>query len=200
MSTALSTTAGAITLSGVFLALASLMVLHVLPTGLSPVHNAVSQYGITRYRLGYRVATISLGIAGAAAAAGIANQLRGPTTLPVGLLACFALARLVISWFPMDLPGSDQTSSGRAHMTIALVTFAAIVLASFRLSSLLAGSGQWQAISEAVHVLSYYLLAMAIAMVLCRNSPNLRRNFGAIERGFYLGIFVALALVGAALV
>lgn len=200
MSIALSTTAGAITLSGVFLALASLMVLHMLPTGLSPIHNAVSQYGITRYRVGYRVATISLGIAGAAAAAGIANQLRGPTTLLVGLLACFALARLVISWFPMDLPGGVQTSSGRAHTKIALITFAAIVLASFRLSSLLAGSGQWRAISEAVHVLSYYLLAMAIAMVLCRNSTNLRRNFGAIERGFYLGIFVALALVGAALI
>lgn len=32
-----------------------MIILHLLPTGLSPVRNAVSQYGITRYRQGYRI-------------------------------------------------------------------------------------------------------------------------------------------------
>ena len=44
--------AGAGTLAAVAVAVGALVTLHVLPTGLSPVRDAVSHYGITRYRLG----------------------------------------------------------------------------------------------------------------------------------------------------
>ena len=96
--------------------LASLVYLHVAPTGLSPLRNAVSQYGITVYRTGYRIATIAFGVVGIAVAAGIeqAEASHEPTAVLV-LLAIFALSRGAISWYPMDAPGTPQTATGRAH-------------------------------------------------------------------------------------
>ena len=46
--------AGVISLVALAVVVGSLSALHLLPTGLSPVRNAVSQYGITGYRALYR--------------------------------------------------------------------------------------------------------------------------------------------------
>ena len=117
--------AGGVALVGVAIAIASLVYLYLAPTGMSPIHDAVSQYGISKYRAGYRAATMSLGIAGAALAFGVGDVVRGSkgANVAVALLVVFALGRLVISWFPMDEPGSARTSAGQAHGLIAIVTF-----------------------------------------------------------------------------
>ena len=65
------TAAGVIALLALAVTVASLGYLHFAPTGLSPVRNAVSQYGITPFRGGYRVATLAFGAAGAALAAAL---------------------------------------------------------------------------------------------------------------------------------
>ena len=56
--------AGVIALLALAVTVASLTWLHVEPTGLSAVRNPVSQYGITRFRIGYRVATLAFAAAG----------------------------------------------------------------------------------------------------------------------------------------
>jgi hypothetical protein len=99
---------------------ASLGYLHLAPTGLSPVRNAVSQYGITSFRTGYRVATISFGAAGVALAAGIGLAIGGRGETVVALLIVFAIARAAISWFPMDAPGADRTPTGQMHGMLAI--------------------------------------------------------------------------------
>jgi len=95
------------------------------PTGLSPVRNAVSQYGITPFRAGYRVATIAFAAAGIALAAGIGLALGSGGRPVVVLLVIFAIARAAISWFPMDVPGSERTSTGQMHGLLAIGAFAA---------------------------------------------------------------------------
>ena len=65
------TVAGVIALAALAATVASLGYLHLAPTGLSPIRNAVSQYGITPFRAGYRAATIAFAVAGAS----IGNQL-----------------------------------------------------------------------------------------------------------------------------
>ena len=52
--------AGAVPLLALAVVVASLVYLHIEPTGLSPLRNAVSQYGITSFKAGYRVATTPL--------------------------------------------------------------------------------------------------------------------------------------------
>lgn len=96
--------------AGLTVGLAALVLLHVLPTGLSPLRNVVSQYGISEYRAGYRVQTLAYAVA----AIGIAT-LPGSVGVVVALCAIFAAARALISWFPMDAPGATRT--GRAAAT-----------------------------------------------------------------------------------
>jgi Protein of unknown function (DUF998) len=130
--------AGAAALVALTATLISLAYLHAVPTGLSPVRTAVSQYGITRYRAGYRAATISFGAAGAFLATGVGSALTGRgVNLVVVSLVLFATGRLVISWFPMDAPGTALTSTGVAHGLLAIATFGSVATAAFQLSGAL---------------------------------------------------------------
>ncbi|MGA2520289.1 MAG: DUF998 domain-containing protein [Acidimicrobiales bacterium] len=181
--------AGVVALAGLAGTVASLVYLHLAPTGLSPVRNAVSQYGITRFRGGYRAATISLGVAGAALATGIGAALDAAgTATVVGLLVVFALGRLVISWFPMDEPGGPRSSTGSAHGLIAIVTFTSVTVAALRLGSILRHAAPWHALATASTVLGWAMVLAIAGMLIGRSSPDLRRRFGAVERVLYVAI------------
>ena len=194
------TAAGVVCLAGTAVGVGAVVVLHVLPTGLSPVRNAVSQYGITRYRLGYRVQTISLGVAGAAAAVGIAEAAPGRGRFVLVVLGVFAVARLAISWFPMDAPGSEPTSDGRAHGLLAIATFLAIIVAAARLPQLVHTVGGWHGVATASVVIAWAMVASMVAMIASRRSAGTRGYFGMAERVFYVAIVAWLVAVGIALV
>ena len=137
------TVTGSIAIAATASCLVTLVVLHVLPTGLSPLTNPVSQYGITSYRLGYRVQTVAMGIAAIAAAIGISKLSVRGGSLVVVLLVIFGAARLAISWFPMDVPGAARTESGRRHGVLALAAFGGATLAALRLGTDISGSSVW---------------------------------------------------------
>ena len=189
--------AGAVALLGIAATVASLANLHLAATELSPLRNPVSQYGITEQRAGYRAATISLGVAGGAAAAGIRAALSGAGLgVVVGLLVVFAIARLIISWFPMDAPGSPRSDTGRRHGLIAIVTFGSATIAALRLGQLLAKGGPWHGLASTSMAFGWAMAASIAAMFLTRSSPELRRYFGAIERGLYVAIIGWLTMIG----
>ncbi|HLK44717.1 MAG TPA: hypothetical protein VKT18_01955, partial [Acidimicrobiales bacterium] len=71
------TTTGAVAVAGAVVSLGALVVLHLVATGLSPITNPVSQYGITRYRAGYRVQTIAMGVAALACGLGVSRLALG---------------------------------------------------------------------------------------------------------------------------
>jgi uncharacterized protein DUF998 len=197
------TAAGAICLGATAVAVGALVVLHLLPTGLSPMHNAVSQYGITRYRLGYRVQTISFGVAGAAAAVGLAEAAPGRAHALIALVVVFALARLVISWFPMDEPGGEHTNHGQLHGLLAIVTFLAIALAAQRLGTVAQQVPGWSALSTVSGAIAWLMVASLVAMMVVGRRARINRArpsyFGAAERVFYLAIVAWLVGVGVAL-
>ena len=190
--------AGVVGLLGVAGTVAALATLHVLPTGLSPLHNAVSQYGITRYRLGYRIATICTGLAGVFIAAGIQADVRGAGVVVV-VLVVFGLARLAISWFPMDTPGTPVSASGRRHGLLAIVAFASVGIAALRLSDVLRRTHQWTDASGSIQVAGWLMLVAIIAMVVVRRGSG-GSYFGAVERAFYVGMLAFLAIVSVALI
>jgi hypothetical protein len=182
---------GLVSLAGVAGVIGSLGYLHLAPTGLSPVHNAVSQYGITEYRLGYRVATVSFGIAGIALATGLHVTLPNPgTSVVVTLLVIFGAGRFAISWFPMDAPGTPRTPTGQAHGLIAIGTFGSAVIAAFRLGSVLRDGSLWQSLSPVSTGLGVVMAVCILGMFLGRSSTSWRRDFGAVERVFYLSTVV----------
>jgi hypothetical protein len=179
-------------LGGVSVGVLALVALHVLPTGLSPLRNAVSQYGITKYRLGYRIQTVAFGVAGTGAAIGL-SSLRGSTALVIGLCAVFAAARFAISWFPMDEPGGERTTTGRRHGLLALAAFGAVVVAADTLYRLLTSDRIEPGFASASKVLALLMALSFLGMWVVRRAGG--ELFGLIERGFYVCMTVWLVLV-----
>ena len=169
--------AGVIALLALATVVASLGYLHHAPTGLSPVRNAVSQYGITAFRSGYRVMTIAFGVAGLSLAAGVdrVTSGRGREAVVV-LLALFAIARGAISWFPMDAPGADRTSTGQMHGLLALVAFASATFAAFQLGNVLSLEARWRSLAPVSSAFGWAMVACLLGIGLARSSPGARRD------------------------
>ncbi len=178
--------------AGVSTGVVALVVLHVLPTGLSPLRNPVSQYGITRYRMGYRVQTIAYAVSGLGAAIGIAT-LPDPSALVVGCCCLLAVARAAISWFPMDAPGGERTRSGRRHGLLAICAFGAVGIAAAKLASMLDRGHLDPAIATASGVLALVMLVSLVAMAIERRAGA--GVFGLIERAFYAAMTAWLVTV-----
>jgi hypothetical protein len=190
----LMTAAGVTALLALAVTVASLVWLHLEPTGLSPVRNAVSQYGITAFRAGYRVATIAFGAAGIALAVGIGQALASRAKAVVVLLVIFAIARAAISWFPMDKPGANRTPTGQMHGLLAIAAFASVTLAAFRLAGALSSQDRWHSLAPVSIALGCAMGAILLTLPLARALPAVRARFGAIERGFYLSAIAWFAV------
>ena len=179
--------AGVVALLALAVTAASLIWLHLAPTGLSPVGNAVSQYGITPFKLGYRVATIAFAVAGAALAAGLARAVGTDSNagLVIALLVVFASARAAISWFPMDAPHTPRTQTGAVHGLLAVAAFITIGLAALRLGAVLRSTHHWHSLAPISTGLGWAMTAILVTMLAARSVPFLAARFGAVERGFY---------------
>ncbi len=146
--------AGVVGLIAVAVTVASLVWLHVQPTGLSAVRNPVSEYGITPFRSGYRVATIAFGIASVALAIGFDLAIKGHGHVGVvALLVLFGATRATSSWFPMDAPGTPRTLTGVIHFVLAFVAFVSIAGAAIWLGAILPNVTRWHSLGLASTVL-----------------------------------------------
>jgi Ca2+/Na+ antiporter len=190
---------GVVALAGVAVAVASLVYLHVQRTGVSPLRDSVSAYGISPLSLWYRVAVIATGIAGAAEAIGLGGDLKR-VRLAVLCLWVFAVARVLIAWFPMDRQGEEQTRRGRVHGVLAIVAFAAVTVAALQLRATLARGARWHHAAATLNVLAWCLLLTALAMLVVRGTSQLAKWFGLSERAFYVAMMAWLGAVGVALI
>jgi Protein of unknown function (DUF998) len=180
-------------------AIAAILViaLHVLPTGLDPTRNPVSQYGRTAFARLYRAQVI---VSGAGSLLLLLALLSAGVQRPLPLVAlAYGLARVAIAWNPMDLPGEAPTPAGRNHGLLAVVAFAGLAAASVPISDTLDRvatiglSGVLAPVAIAVPV-------TAVLMVGSTWSPELRRRFGTFERLFYAAAFAWLFLAAVSLV
>jgi len=191
--------AGVVALAGLVGVVGSLGWLHLQPTGLSPVHNAVSQYGISAYRAGYRVATLTFAVAGVALAVAVSKAVHDHSRIVVWLLV-FAAARILISWFPMDAPGTERTGTGQIHGLLAIAAFGSATIAAFRLGAQLSDQHRWHSLAGVSTALAWVMLLLLIAMAVRRFAPSTVRWFGAVERGFYLAAIAWFAVFAVAAV
>jgi Protein of unknown function (DUF998) len=169
--------------------------LHVLPTGLDPTRNAVSQYGRTRFAALYRAQVIASGASGLLLLIALVGAgVRRP--LPLAALGAYALARLAIARNMMDLTDEAPTQAGRNHVLLALVAFFGLAIAAVPISNTLD--------TVASNGLSGILSAVAVAVpitaiVMFGAQGSLRARFGAFERLFYLAAFAWLFLASVSL-
>jgi hypothetical membrane protein len=173
--------------------LAALVRLHQLPTGYRPLRNAVSDYGVGRYRVYYRVQTTAMAVAAVLIAIALARSVDPVPLLPIALLALFAAARLLIPWFPTDLNRLRPTRTGRIHIALAAVAFASIAWGAAALPNRV----DWT-IEGLLRGIAWLVVVSAVVCALAL-TPSLRpyaaRWFGGIERVFYAGVLAWLFVV-----
>ncbi|UDF14115.1 DUF998 domain-containing protein [Antiquaquibacter oligotrophicus] len=170
-----------------------LAALHVLPTGLSPIRNPVSQYALTRYGRLYRGATLAAGFTGVVAAGLLLLRYSGVAAMVTTvLLLVFAVARLLIGFFPMDAPAAPRTRTGRTHNFLAFAAFGAVTAAAFVAGGAFHDNGEptLATLSTAAGVV------MAVGTVGMLVTARSKRGFGLAERFIYLGFIAWFLVVG----
>lgn len=165
---------------------ACLVVLHVSPTGYSPVRNAVSEYGVGTYAGWYRAQAAFAGLAAVCLAAALAHDLDPVPRRVVALLVVFSVARVAIGFFPTDLVGStERTRTGGVHLLLAAAAFVSIAWAASALPQSEHGE-PW---------LGYVMIVTAVATGAAVRGAALRPILGLIERGFYAAFLAWIFLV-----
>lgn len=165
----------------------ALVALHLLPTGYNPVRDAVSDYGIGRYRIWFWTQALAGGLAGLALAIALAETTPSVPTLVVVTLLVSAAARFLIPAFPTDQHGSRfQTAQGTIHMILAIVIFASLIIAASELGSTLEHQAAWNGVKGWLTTLPWIMTASAVGVIVALRAPRLHRIIGLIERLFYL--------------
>jgi hypothetical protein len=190
----------AIALLGVVVCLACLVYLHVAPTGLNPVRDPVSQYGITDYFTFYRAAALSLGVAALTLAVALIEALEEANAAGIVFLIILGFARLTIGWVPMDAPGAPRTSTGLRHNLLATAFFASATVAAFLFTGTFADDPALSGIAPASAVLSWAMAVFSVLIFVTSLVGPVKRYFGLVERLLYVAVLAWIATVAIALI
>jgi hypothetical protein len=170
-----------------------LIALHFLPTGLNPIRYAVSDYGWTRYDLGYRTMVVLQGIGGILIAVGLGQQTDAKS---LGWLYAYGIVRLLVSQFMTDRePGSLRTltRTGRIHLLLAGTAFVSIAVAASHID--------WTGKPAALGPIGWVVTATAIATATAIFVAPIRRAaLGLIERTHYASAITWLIVVAASII
>lgn len=166
----------------------ALAYVHTRPTGYDPVRDAVSDYGVGRYRAWYQAAAITLGCAGILLALGLAGTVRPVPLLVVALLVVFGVSRIAIVRFPVYLDRRPPSRTGKIHYLLAAIAFITIAIVAARLPRSVVGDPGWAGISGVLRVVGLLVVAAAIATGLGLRIASLRPFFGLLERSLYVAM------------
>jgi hypothetical protein len=187
-----------LTTVGVSVLIVALVWAHLTPTGLNPLRDPVSRYGITSTRRLYATAAFAAAVAAIGAIIVLTSALDTPALVTSVFLAIFAAARALIPFVPMDAPDAAPTATGRIHNVLAFAAFASITIAAFLAGGILHDGGfstaaTWSTVTAVVMALG------SVGVLASRFIPALHRTFGLWERLIYLGFigwFCVIVAVG----
>lgn len=175
--------------------LAIMVVLHVLPTGYSPVRHAVSDYGVGRYRSLFTVALYVSSVGVLTLACALIRGVGSPplATRDLAYLLLIPLARIGMTLFPTSLEGQRISRAGLLHYGCAVAAFTLTYLAISGMTPTLRTlvPGEW---THAPLGWTEWIVAPALALVVATMLRPLRRLFGVFERVFLLTTNVWFAL------
>ena len=178
-----------------------LVTLHALPTGYHPVHDAISDYGVGRYRADFAAQLFAGALACAAIAVAFARFHPYAPTFVVAALLLNAVACVSMPAFPTDQSGGRfATAKGRIHMVLAIVAFVAIAAAASSLTGLESHYRDWGNARTLIDALGWVVLIGAIACAVALIGPRLKRVFGLIERLFTSSVIVWIYVISIELI
>jgi hypothetical protein len=162
---------------------ALLVRLHLRPTRLNPVRDAVSDYGTTPFHRDYRAMVVALGVGALLLAAGLARRTDAGTLF---WLWAYGASRIAIAAFMTDRDPPPFTPEGRIHWLLAAVAFSSIAFGATDI--------RWDGDPAVLRTLGYAVAATAIATLLTRLVPPARAAFGLAERLLYVTSIAWLAI------
>jgi len=174
--------------------LASLTALHLLPTSYHPVRDPVSNYAVSRYGFLYRLQALSSGVCGICLLILLSRQNPALPAWGMIALACYALSRLLIPFFPTDVH-PPRTRTGTIHMVLAAITFTGIACAAPALTPALARTAANARIGAGLSTAAWFTDVSAVAFFFAFGFGPTRKVIGLIERGIYLGTILWLGLL-----
>ena len=147
----------------------------------------MSDYGIGRYRGLFWTQALAGAVACLALAVALGDVKPSVPSLVIVLLVVAGIARLLIPVFPTDQNGSRfQTAHGTIHMILAIVIFAAIIVAASKLGSTLENRPAWHSIKGWLTALPWVMTGGAVGILVALRGPRLKRIVGLFERLFYV--------------
>ena len=159
----------------------------MLPTGYDPKTDAVSDYGIGRYRGWFWTQALAGAVGCFALAVALADAKPSMPTEAIVLLVIAGVARLLIPVFPTDQNGSRfQTVPGTIHMILAILIFTAIIVAASKLGSTLEHRPAWHGVKGWLTALPWVMIGGAVGTLVAFVRPRLKRIGGLFERLFYV--------------
>jgi hypothetical protein len=160
--------------------------LHVAPTGLSPIRDAVSDYGTTPWHVRYRAMAVALGASAGLLALALADRTDARHLL---WLWVFAACRIAIAGFMTDRDPPPFTRTGRVHYALAAAAFASIALATTTID--------WTGDPGALGPIGIAVAVAAVATLLTRIAVP--AVFGLAERLLYVATIAWLAVAAISL-
>ncbi|MGO4453833.1 DUF998 domain-containing protein [Arthrobacter sp. RAF14] len=191
--------------AGIAVALFSLrlllfLLLHVLPGGIHPIHDTVSDYAASserRTRLLAATASWTAAAAWLALGAGVLSSTGRPDLALAGWLLGVGTLLAVMPFVPTDRSGSTTTRRGRMHLLLAIAWFTIAYSTIGPLGRLIAGSPVAADLLRHLDTIAAASLAALIVALLAR--PLRRRFFGLSERVFIVTVTLAPLVAAAAL-
>jgi hypothetical protein len=173
-------------------------VFHFVDRNLSPVTNAVSEYGIG----GTASLFVVYGLVGSLGALllGVATLTTSAATFPTQVplyLVLLAAVRLGVLRFHTDIRGEKKTKEGRFHFIFAIATFALTYMTVAAAQPTVHGISL-STIDVVIETLSWIAAVSLMAVVVTLLTP-LRTYFGLIERIFLLSTALWLLVLSGAL-
>lgn len=173
-----------------------LIYLHLLPTGLNPLRNAVSEYGAGRFRFWYQAMCVNQAIAAFLMAAALATKVTPAPLETDAALIVLGLARLVISQVPVFVVHGKRTITSGTHLLMAVLIFGSAVVASNSFDTAIASHADWASVLGALRLFKYAIAVFTLLTLLTVSAPRGLRYVGTVERLLYLSIIGWFVTIG----
>lgn len=174
------------------------VVLHLLPTGYSPVRHAVSDYAVGKYGPLFRAGLYASSLGVLALAFALIVGVGSPTlaTRDLIYLLLIPVTRVGMTLFPTNLEGQRTTATGLIHYVFAIAAFTFTYLAISETTAALRGLDPALWLQTPLRWIAW-LVGPALVLVIITMLRPLRRIFGLFERLFLLStnIWFLLAAV-----
>jgi hypothetical membrane protein len=153
----------------------------------SLIRNAESDYGVGPNAWLMDVNFLLRGVFSVAAAIAIAlttAPLRR-SRLGLGLIGAWACCSALLAFFPDNPVGTAVTPSGRIHLLLAGIAFAAVAIGTFLTSHRIGGDPAWVSVRRPLLVVSSLAIVAGTLAILSIRRPQ--ADFGLYER-IFLGL------------